>query len=211
MTMEVKLRAEKRDGRGKEIARKLRAQGRVPAVLYSRGTDATMLSIEAHEAERLFQTISVENTIVDLEISGEKQPVRTLIREIQTHPFRPMVFHVDFLRLHEGEKLELEIPLHLVGQPAGVRLQGGMLQQVLHELAVRCVPSEIPETIEIDVSHLELGQALHVSDLNLGEGVEILLEADQVICAISQPRAAAEGGTGEGGAEGGAAGGGEEA
>ena len=188
MTMEARLRAEKRQGQGKGAARKLRAEGRVPAVLYGKDTDAQSLSIEAHEAELLFQAISVENTIVDLEIQGEKQPVRTLIREIQAHPYRPVLYHVDFYRIREGETLELEIPVHVTGTAPGVKNAGGILQQSIHEVPVRCLPSQIPDSLVVDVSSLELGSSIHVSDLRVGEGVEILLEPDQVICSVVAPR-----------------------
>lgn len=188
MTMEVRLRAEKRQGQGKGDARKLRAEGRVPAVLYGKDTDAQALSIEAHEAELLFQSISVENTMVDLEIQGEKQPVRTLIREIQTHPYRPLLYHVDFYRIREGETLELEIPVHITGTAPGVKNAGGILQQSIHEVPVRCLPSQIPDSIEVDVSSLDLGSTIHVSDLRVGEGVEILLDPEQVICSVVAPK-----------------------
>jgi large subunit ribosomal protein L25 len=188
MTMEVRLRAEKRQEHGKGAARKLRAGGRIPAVLYGKDSDALSLSIEAHEADLLFQAISVENTIVDLEIAGEKKPVRTLIREIQAHPYRPVLFHVDFLRIREGEMLELDIPVHLIGTAEGVRNAGGVLQQSIHEVPVRCVPAKIPDSLDVDVSHLDVGSSMHVSDLNVGEGVEILLDPDQVICSVVAPR-----------------------
>lgn len=192
MSMEVRLKAEKRDEKGKGAARKLRARGRVPAVLYGRDDEAMHLSVEAHEAEQLFQSITVENTIVGLEIRGERGPVQTLIREIQVHPFKPLLFHLDFYRIRAGEMLEVEIPLHLSGTPEGVRTSGGILQQTIHEVLVRCLPTEIPESIEVDVSELEIGGAVHVSDLRLAEGVEILLEPDQTICSVVAPRVEVE-------------------
>jgi large subunit ribosomal protein L25 len=191
MSKEVKLRAEKRDERGKEAARSLRANGRVPAVLYGKGTESVSLSVEAHEAEMLFQSISVENTIIGLEIDGDRKPVPALIREIQAHPYKPMLYHVDFYRIREGETLELEIPVHLIGVPEGVRTSGGVLQQTIHEVAVRCLPTQIPSSFDVDVAHLGVGDSVHVSDIQLGEGVEVLLDPDQVICSVVVPKAAA--------------------
>jgi large subunit ribosomal protein L25 len=191
MAKEVKLRAEKRDEQGKEAARRLRGRGRVPAVLYGKGTESVSLSVEAHEAQLLFQSISVENTIIGLEIDGEKKPVQALIREIQAHPYRPVLFHVDFYRIREGEKLELEIPVHVIGIPEGVRTSGGVLQQSIHEVKVRCLPTEIPSSFDVDVSQLGIGDSLHVSDIVLGEGVEVLLDPDLVICSVALPRAEA--------------------
>lgn len=188
MSTGAKLRAEKREQKGKESARKLRDNGRIPAVLYGKETETVSLSLDAHEAELLFQSISVENTIVGLEIEGEKGPVQTLIREIQVHPYRPVLFHVDFYRIREGERLEVEIPVNLNGVPEGVRSSGGILQQVVHQVRVKCLPTMIPESIEIDVTALELGGSVHVSDLRLGEGVEILMDADQTVCSVVQPK-----------------------
>jgi len=190
VSMEVKLKAEKRQERGKELARKLRASGRVPAVLYGKNVESVALSIGAKEAEMLFQSISVENTIIGLEIDGEQAPVQTLIREIQVHSFRPGLLHVDFYRIRQGETLELSIPLNLIGVPDGVRNAGGMLQQALHEVPVRCVPTMIPDSIDIDVTSLEVGGSIHVYDIKPHEGVEIMLEPDQVVCSVFAQRGA---------------------
>ena len=191
MAKEVKLRADKREGTGKEAATRLRNNGRVPAVLYGKGTEPVSLSVEAHEARLLFQQISVENTIIGLEIEGESKPVQTLIREVQAHPYKPILFHVDFYRIREGEKLELDIPVHLIGVPEGVRTSGGILQQSVHEVQVRCLPTEIPSSIDFDVSNLLVGQTVHVSDLKVGEGVEILVDPEQVVCSVVLPKAEA--------------------
>jgi large subunit ribosomal protein L25 len=212
MSTNAKLRAERREGQGKEAARKLRDAGRVPAVLYGKETDTLSLSVDAHEARLLFQAISVENTIVGLEIDGEKAAVPTLIREIQVHPYRPQIFHVDFYRIRAGERLEVEIPVNLNGTPEGVRSSGGILQQVVHEIRVKCLPTMIPESIEIDVTALGIGDSVHVSDLRLAEGVEILMDADQTVCSVVTPKlevapaaeaAPAEGAEGAAPAEGG--------
>jgi large subunit ribosomal protein L25 len=189
MAKEVTLRAEKREEHGKEAARRLRGKGRVPAVLYGKGAESVSLSLEAHEATLLFETISVENTIIGLDIAGEKKPVPALIREVQAHPYRPVLYHVDFYRIREGETLEVQIPVHVTGVPEGVRTSGGVLQQSIHEVLVRCLPTEIPSSIDIDVSHLGIGDSVHVSDIHLAEGVEILLDPDQVVCAVAVPRA----------------------
>ncbi|MDH5758170.1 MAG: 50S ribosomal protein L25/general stress protein Ctc [Gemmatimonadota bacterium] len=193
MTTTTTLEAAKRDQAGKGVARKLRAQGRVPAVLYGGDGEAVSLSVDAHDALHLFQSISVENTIIELKVEGEKKPVSTLVREIQAHPFRMELVHVDFLRIQKGVALDLEIPLHLVGVPEGVKLHGGTLEQMIHELPVRCIPSNIPDSIEVDVSALDLNEVLHVSDIELGEGVEVTIDPSRTICAVASPRGGAEG------------------
>ncbi len=182
------LKAKKRDDSGKGAARTLRREGRVPAVLYGRELEPVHLSVDAHEAERLFHSISVDNTIVDLDVEGEKKPYQTLVREIQTHPWRSVMQHVDFLRVQEGVAVDLEVPIRLSGVPAGVRLGGGVLEQMVHDLPIRCVPSKIPEAFELDVTGLEVNQSLHVSDIKLGEGVEARVPADRTICLVAIPR-----------------------
>jgi large subunit ribosomal protein L25 len=189
MDTQVTLKAEEREGRGKGAARRLRATGRVPAVLYGADLDSLALSVDAAEATHLFQSISVENTIVDLAVEGQKEPVQTLVREVQVHPIRPQLLHIDFFRIQAGVKVDVEIPIHLIGVPEGVRAADGVLQQVIHELPVRVLPSNIPPSVEIDVTALELGDAIHVSDLDLGEDIEIQAESDQTIAAVVAPRA----------------------
>jgi large subunit ribosomal protein L25 len=188
MSTKAILKAQTRDGSGKGAARTLRRAGRVPAVLYGRELESVHLSVDAHEAELLFHSISVDNTIVDLAIEGEKKPYQTLVREIQTHPWKAHLVHIDFLRIQEGVAVDLNVPVSLVGVPVGVRLNGGVLEQVVHELEVRCIPSKIPEQFELDVSALDLNQSLHVSDIPVTEGVEIQAAPDQTICAVAIPR-----------------------
>jgi large subunit ribosomal protein L25 len=182
------LKAKKRDGIGKGVARTLRREGRVPAVLYGRELEAVHLSVDAHEAERLFHSISVDNTIVDLAVEGEKKPYLTLVREIQTHPWRASLLHVDFLRIQEGVAVDLDVPIRLLGVPAGVRLGGGVLEQMIHDLPIRCEPSKIPESIEMDVSHLEVNGSLRVADMALPEGVEVRVPRDRTVCSVAIPK-----------------------
>ena len=182
------LKAKKRDGSGKGAARTLRREGRVPAVLYGRELEAIHLSVDAHEAERLFHSISVDNTIVDLAVEGEKKPYLTLVREIQTHPWRPALLHVDFLRIQEGVEVDLEVPIRLLGVPAGVRLGGGVLEQMIHDLPIRCEPSKIPEAIELDVSGMEVNASLRVGDLKLPDGVEARVPGDRTVCSVAIPK-----------------------
>lgn len=191
MTTTKSLKAWKREGTGKGAARKLRAAGRIPAIVYGKDMEPISIEIDAMEAEHLFQAISVENTIVDLEIEGDKEPHQTLVREIQSHAHRYQLVHVDFLRIQKGVAVEVEIPIELVGTPVGVKQNGGMLEQIVHELSVECIPSLIPEIISVDVTGLDIDDSLHVSDITLPEGVHTSVDADQTICVVSVPRAAA--------------------
>lgn len=192
MATNAKLGAEKRSGTGKGVARKLRQAGRVPAVLYGRDLEAMHLSVDTHEAEHLFHSISVENTIVELEVKGERATFQTLVREIQTHPWKASLLHIDLLRIQADVAVDVEIPVHLVGVPIGVKQNGGILEQIIHELPVRCLPSKIPESIEIDVSALDVNESLHVSDIQLGEGVDVTIDPEQTVCSVAVPRVVEE-------------------
>jgi len=188
MATSATLPAQKREGTGKGVARKLRAVGRVPAVLYGRELEPVHLSLDAKEAEQLFHSISVENTIVDLVVEGEKEAYQTLIREVQVHPSRQLLIHVDFLRIQEGVTVDVNVPVHLLGIPEGVKNSGGVLEQVIHDLPVRCIPSKIPESIDVDVTHLDLNESLHVYDMEFEEGVEVTIEQRRTICSVAIPK-----------------------
>ncbi len=190
MGNEAKLKAEIRTETGKGVARKLRQGGRLPAVLYGAGKDAESLSLDAHDTTLLFQSISVENTIVNLEVDGATVP--TLVREVQAHPYRPEILHVDFLRIEKGVEVELSVPLVLVGTPKGVREEGGVLDHLVHDLPVRCIPSAIPEKLSIDVTELEIGDSLQLDALEVPEGVTIMLDQNITLCAVHAPRVAEE-------------------
>src|SRR5690606_889754 len=174
---------------GKSVTRKLRAAGEVPAVAYGHGVDNRTLSVNAHELNLLLATINAENTIIDLRVEGAGS-AQVLIREVQRHPSRPIILHLDLFQVRAGEKLHVGVPILLHGTPVGVRESGGLLQEVLRELTVECLPSDIPQAIEIDVGHLELGQSIHVSDVQL-ENATILNDPELVICTVSTPTVAA--------------------
>jgi large subunit ribosomal protein L25 len=188
MSNAATLPAQKRDGTGKGVARKLRTAGRVPAVLYGRDLEPVHLSLEVREAEHLFHSISVDNTIVELAVEGEKEAYQTLIREIQVHPLRLSLTHVDFLRIQAGVTVDVNVPLHLVGIPEGVKNSGGVLEQVIHDLAVRCIPSKIPQSIDVDVTHLDINESLHIYDIEFEEGVEVTIEQKRTICSVAIPK-----------------------
>ena len=195
----AQLSAQARGNGGKGVARKLRGDGRVPAVVYGHGRDPQALSINTRELEKLLDHISAESTVIDLDIDGK--PSRTLIREIQRHPFKRQILHVDFQELVAGEKVSVNIPIVLVGIPAGVRLDGGMLDQTMRELEIEVDPSNIPNHVEVDVTELTIGSSVHVRDLTLPEGVEVLDDDDASVCVVSAPRAVVEAAPVEEGAE----------
>ena len=197
MATGVTLKAEKRDGTGKGVARKLRQDGRVPAVLYGKDQAPVSLTLDSREALRPFHSISVENTIVNVRIDDDKEELETLVREIQMHPYRPDIVHVDFYCIERGVALEVDIPADYIGTPQGVR-DGGILEVILHEIRVKCLPSLIPDTIEIEISGLDIGDSIHASEISMEEGVELLTDPGQTICLVSAPRAESWSGTSHG-------------
>lgn len=186
MATQVTLRAEHREGRGKGPARKLRADGQLPAVVYGAGGDPLSIALNTHDAVHLFHSISVDNTIINLEIMGHEAPVPTLVREIQTHPARPEVLHVDFLRIQSGVTVELDVPVHLEGTPASVR-DGGILEQAIHQIPVRCLPKDIPEAFPVDVGELAIGEVIRIEDIVFPEGVEVMLDPQRTLCTVQLP------------------------
>jgi len=188
MAVTAELTAKKRHETGKGAARRLRREGRVPGIVYGGDQETIPVSLDAGEAEYLFRQISVENTLVDLKVEGEDGALRTLVREIQAHPYKSELIHVDFYVITEGKAIEVEIPVHLNGIPVGVRESQGVLEQIVHELPVKCIPSAIPETVEIDVTELGMNEAVHVSDVELGPDVEVLLDGERAICTVVAPK-----------------------
>ena len=184
------LSAEARSETGKGVARKLRAAGRVPGVVYGHAREAQSLSLVARELEKLLSSIATGSTVIELSLGGAV--TKTLIREVQRHPFKKQILHVDFQELVAGEKVIVDLPLVYVGVPEGVRLSGALLEQILHSIEVRVDPASIPNHIDVDVTHLAMGHSLHVRDIVLPEGLEVLSDEDATICAVIAPRAVVE-------------------
>jgi large subunit ribosomal protein L25 len=179
-----------RENSGKGVARSLRKDGRVPAVIYGHGREPQTLSIHTRDLEKLLEHISAENTVIDLDVDGTAS--RTLIREIQRHPFKRQILHVDFQELVAGEKVIVRVPVILIGVPDGVRMDGGILDQTMRELEVEVDPANIPNHIEVDVTKMVIGSSLHVSDITLPEGVQVVAEDDASVAVVSAPRAVVE-------------------
>ncbi|HVE79725.1 MAG TPA: 50S ribosomal protein L25/general stress protein Ctc [Gemmatimonadaceae bacterium] len=183
----VNLTATPRADTGKGAARQLRAKGQVPAVIYGHHREAQSVALNTRELEKLLDRIAAESTVVELAVEGKSS--RTLIREIQRHPFRRQILHVDFQELVAGEKVTVRVPIVLSGTSEGVRLSGGILDQVMRELEIEVDPANIPNHIDVDIGAMQIGHALHVSDLKLPAGVEVLDDAEQTVCVVAAPRA----------------------
>jgi large subunit ribosomal protein L25 len=185
MAQIVQLKAEARSSRGKGAARAMRRGGMVPAVIYGRGREPAPLSVDGVALGRLLEKIVPASTIVELTMGEET--VRALIREVQRHPVRPGIVHVDFYEIRAGEKIRLEVPIHCVGIPEGVRNQGGTLDQVIRTVEIEVLPADIPERVELDVSALTIGRSLHVSDLSIPKA-EILTDPALTVATVVAPR-----------------------
>jgi large subunit ribosomal protein L25 len=185
------LPAKVRDTAGKGAARKLRAVGEVPAIIYGHGREPQSLAINTYTLERMLEKVSYKTTVIELEVAGAAT-ARTLIREIQRHPFKRHILHVDFQELVAGEKVTVRVPLVFVGVPEGVRTGGGILDQVMHEMEISVDPANIPNHIDVDVANLLIGHSIHVSDVKVPDGVEVLDESSSTVCVCSIPKAVVE-------------------
>jgi len=186
----AQLSASPRTTVGKGAARTLRSAGQIPAVIYGHAREPQSLAIPTREFEKLLERVSAESTVIELTLDGGV--ARTLIREIQRHPFKKQILHIDFQELVAGEKVSVNVPIVLTGTPEGVRLSGGILSQVMSELSVRVDPVNIPRRIEADVTNVAIGHSLHVSDLKVPEGVEVLDDAEATVAVVSAPKVEAE-------------------
>ncbi len=182
--METKLTAEHREGRGTGVARKLRAAGRIPAVLYGHDTDATPLSVDAHDMFRVLHTSAGANVLVDLNVGGTEHLV--LPREIQRNHIKDTIVHVDFLVVSRTETIQVNVEIIDVGEAPGVK-QGGVVDHHLREVVVESFPQDVPEHLEADISGLDLGDVLHVSDLVAPKGVTILTNPEETVLAVIVP------------------------
>jgi large subunit ribosomal protein L25 len=173
--------------------KQLRATGRVPAVIYGRQAKPQNLEVNAREFGDLINHSVSENLLVDLSVENDARAKRlALVQEIQHHPIDGKVLHVDFHEVSESEKVTVQVPVETVGEASGVKNSGGILEHVLFKLKVRCLPKDLPEQIAIDVTALEIGKAIHISDIKPPEGVEILGDKHITVVSVAQPRAEEE-------------------
>src|SRR2546427_11685357 len=187
MAQIVSRAASPRQATGRGGGRQARFRGGVPAVIYGHGRDTQSLEVEAKALEKALQGVEPESTIIELAVEGKT--VKTLIREIQRHPVRPDIIHVDFYEIHAAEKVKLKVPVHLVGAPDGVRNAGGVLDQVTREVEIEGLPEQIPDRVELDVTALKIRDSLHVRHLQI-PNVTILTHRDLTVASLVPPRAA---------------------
>lgn len=183
----VNLKSERRSGVGKGAVRKLRAAGSIPGVYYGRGEEPIALVMNAKEIEGVLHGASAANVIVDLQVAGAAAADRkALIREIQRDPVGGHILHLDLQHISLTERIVVEVPVELVGTPTGVKDGGGILEHLLRTVEVECLPTDIPDRLEVDVTMLAIGDTLHVSDIK-AERVTIKTEAERGIATVVPP------------------------
>jgi large subunit ribosomal protein L25 len=182
---EYKLAAENRADAGKGAARRLRAAGRVPAVLYGHGTKPKSLSIDARELGHALRTEAGVNVLLELQVGRAKH--LALAKEIQRHPVRGTFTHIDFILVRRGEKVHVAVPVHLVGEAPGVREEGGIADQDLYQVNVEAEVTAVPDSVEADVSGLRIGDVLRVGDLKAPEGSAILDDPEASVVSVVPP------------------------
>ena len=194
MAQQVKLKAEKRTVVGRNAIKKIKAQGLVPGVIYGSQGEPIALQVEARALTNVLAHALSEHVLVELEIADGSQSTNrlALIQEVQHHPLRPELLHVDFHAVSATEKITSEVPIEAVGDALGVRTFGGLLEHSLRTLEVECFPQDLPEIVRIDVTNLNIGESLHVRDIPLPSGVESLTPADLTVVSVVASRVGEE-------------------
>ena len=189
---EFTLNAQARTDLGKGASRRLRHAASIPAVVYGGDKEAQSLTIVAKEIAKLFENEAAYSHVIELNVDGAKQNV--IVKAMQRHPSKQFIMHADFVRVVAGQKLTAIVPVHFVGEEAPVK-KGGEISHVLNEIEVTCLPKDLPEFIEVDLSALEIGAIVHLSDLKAPKGVEFVALAhgdDKAVANVHAPRVAPE-------------------
>jgi len=180
---EFRVQAKQRDGRGKNDARRTRREGLVPITVYGGGVETVAAVAQLSDLAAILRSESGRNTIFTIDVEGVGSS-EVMFHDRQIDPIRGRLIHADLTRLVKGQKIEVTVPLHLVGEPIGVKDSQGVLEQVFREIEIRCEPRLIPDSIDADVSHLDVHDVLHVSDLKVDEGIEILEDPETVVATV---------------------------
>ena len=183
--MEQKLKADKREDSGKGVARKVRAAGRVPGVVYGHGTDPLKVTVDSRELFHVLHTDAGSNVLIDMRVDGER--FLAMPREVQRDHLKGVLLHVDFLRIARDEKISVEVPIQLVGESHGVK-EGGVVEHHLWTLHVECFPQDVPASIEADISGLGIGDSIKVEDLPLPSTVTVLTPTEEVVASVVTPQ-----------------------
>jgi large subunit ribosomal protein L25 len=189
--VKFEISAETRDDLGRSRSRRIRNEGRVPAIVYGGGQDPSPISLERNSLHVQMELEAFYTSILNLSIGNKKQPV--VVKEVQRHPSKSTVIHLDFQRIVEDEEITITVPIHFTGEEdaVGVRQQGGVIEHTATDVEISCLPANLPEFLELDVSALELNELLHLSDIRFPEGVtstQLAHGHDSPVVAIHPPR-----------------------
>ena len=184
---QITVQSNVREATGKGPNRRLRVAGRIPAVLYGHKSQNVALDVDPKEIFKILNSESGENTIFMLQVPG-RELVNCLIKEYQLEPISHSLLHADFYEVAMDEVLEVDVPLEVIGEAYGVKVEGGLLDIVHRELRVECLPGDIPDNIEVDVTELKIGDLVRVRDLKISEKIKILDDPETVVVAVEHPR-----------------------
>ena len=187
MAKQVKLKAEPRTNVGRSAVRKLRADGLIPAVIYGANNKPQALQVTARDINAMMSQASGENVLVELEIAGEGSSRTALVQEVQHSPVGGDIRHVDFHAISMDEKIQAEVPLEATGTAVGVKTFGGLLEQSLRAVAIECLPANLPDRITVDVSQLNIGDSIHVRDIQFPQGVTPKVQLDLTAFSVVAP------------------------
>jgi len=188
---DYKVQAKVRDGRGKNDARRARREGMVPITVYGGGAETVAAVAPLRDLAAILRSEAGRNTIFTIEVEGMGES-EVMFHDRQIDPVKGRLIHADLTRLVKGQKIEVTVPLHLTGEPIGVKEKQGVLEQIIREIQIRCEPREIPDTLDVDVSNLDVHDLLHVSDIKVSEAIEILTDPEQVIATVGIVKEEAE-------------------
>ena len=180
---EYKVQAKVRDGRGKNDARRTRRDGMVPITVYGGGAETVAAVAPLRDLAAILRSGGGRNTIFTIDVEGVGES-EVMFHDRQIDPVKGRLIHADLTRLVKGQKIEVTVPLHLTGEPIGVKEKQGVLEQIIREIEIRCQPREIPDSLDVDVSNLDVHGVLHVSDIPVSEAIEILTDPEQVIATV---------------------------
>jgi large subunit ribosomal protein L25 len=185
---QIALKASIREGKGKEQSAKSRKEGKVPGIVYHRGEDSVSISLDEKELLRILRSSEGENVLINLTIEGAKKKSRpVLVKEIQRHPVKRSVLHVDFNEISLKEKITVDVEVVTAGEAVGVKSEGGILEHVHREVKVKCLPTDIPKHIDVDITNLKLNDSIHVRDLKVDSKIEILTDGDTLLLQVKMP------------------------
>ncbi|EAV46928.1 50S ribosomal protein L25/general stress protein Ctc [Methylophilales bacterium HTCC2181] len=193
--MKIQINANVRELKGTGASRRLRHAGKTPGVLYGGDKEATSLEIDSKELFMQFRHEAFHASILTLNLAGKKEAV--ILRDFQMHPVRNNIVHIDFQRINENEKISVKVPFHFINEETapGVKLEGGLISHIMTEIDISCLPKDLPQYIEVDMSALSIGDSIHLSEVKVPEGVELTTlsdENDPAITSISKPKVVVE-------------------